>query len=73
MPSILSLLPTTKLGIKPSGYVNYGHNSTLHYMSSLNGNPPFSSYSDPKLKGLHPTQLSMGTLTPKKYLDNLPH
>jgi hypothetical protein len=74
MSSILELLPSTHLGYggKTPSQFEMGADSTLHYMSSLNGNPPFSSYSDPYLKRQHPTKLSLGTLNPPKYLDNPP-
>jgi len=71
--SLIDLWPTTKLGYaggQPQPF-ELGPNSTLHYHSSLDGQPPFSSYSDAYLRGLQPTKLGpMGE--PYKYLDHLP-
>ena len=74
MPSILELFPNTNLGYKGGSPDNFdmGPNSTLHYHSSLDGNPPFSVYDSIYLKGKVHTNLSTGTLNPVKYLDNTP-
>lgn len=72
--SLLKMWPTSNLGYHggtPDQF-EMGKNSTLHYMSSLNGIPSFLSYTDPYLRRQHPTKLSLGTLNPPKYLDNPP-
>lgn len=74
MPTLFDLIPTSNLGYKGGQppYFDLGKNSTLHNLSSLDNEPPFSSYADPYLRTLTPTHLSPGTLNPVKYLDNPP-
>lgn len=70
--SLIDLWPTTKLGYaggRPNDF-ELGPTSTLHYESSLNGQPPFTSYSSAYLRTLQPTKLGPGI--PVKYLDNPP-
>jgi len=74
MSSLLLLLPTSKYGYKglqPPTF-DLGPSSTLDYQSSINNNPAFTSYQDAYLRTLTPTKLSLGGITPPKYLDNPP-
>ena len=71
--SIVDLLPTTKLGWGASGRPNnfeLGPDSTLHNTSSVNNNPPLSSYASAFIRRQKPTVLSAKITT--KYLDNPP-
>lgn len=74
MSSLLELLPTSIYGLggKTPAPFDLGPSSTLDYQSSINGTPPFSSYQDAYLRGLQATKLSLGGVTPPKYLDNPP-
>lgn len=63
---ILDLLPTGKYGFKgqqppSSGLGN--KNSTLHYTSSINGNPKINRT---------PSNYDLNGVTPPRYLDNPP-
>lgn len=74
MSSLLQLLPTSKYGFqgKTPPEFDLGPTSTLDYQSSVNGNPAFSSYSDPYLRRQSPTQLAPSGQQLVKYLDNPP-
>lgn len=74
MSSLLNLLPTTKYGFqgKTPPTFDLGPNSTLDNQSSLNGNPPFSSYSDAFLRKQQATKLAPSGQQLQKYLDNPP-
>ena len=74
MSSLLQLLPTSIYGLggKTPAPFDLGPNSTLDYQSSINNAPPFTSYQDAYLRTLSPTKLSLGGITPPKYLDNPP-
>lgn len=74
MSSLLTLLPTSRYGFKgktPPAF-DLGPNSTLDFQSSINNNPNFSTYADAYLRTKTPTKLSLGGVTPAKYLDNPP-
>ncbi len=63
---------TSKLGLKGKTPPKFDDaNSTIHYSSSSQGTPSFSTYKNPKLRTLKPTKLGVPK-TVKKYLDNPP-
>lgn len=74
MSSLLDLLPTSRLGFngKTPASFDLGPNSTLDNASSIDNIPAFSTYADPFLRTKTPTKLSLGGVTPAKYLDNPP-
>ena len=74
MSSLLLLLPTSRFGWrgnKPPTF-DLGPGSTIDDTSSINNMPPFNTYSDPYLRTLTPSNLSLRGVTPPKYLDNPP-
>lgn len=63
---LLNLLPTSNLGYQgqtPQTLPGASNQSTLHYQSSINGNPNISR---------PPSDLDLNGETPEKYTDNLP-
>ena len=74
MSSLLLLLPTSRYGFKGQRPPTFdlGATSTIDFQSSINNKPAFSSYADAYLRTKTPTKLSIGGVTPPKYLDNPP-
>jgi hypothetical protein len=72
--SLLNLLPSSKYGLggKQPEQFDLGPGSTLDNESSLNNNPPFTTYKDAYLRGKMPTKQAPPAAQLKKYLDNPP-
>jgi len=67
---LLDKIKQTKLGYggeKPTYRADNTKLSPLHYTYSINGKPNLMLG-----KGINPSSLSLGDITPKRYLDNPP-
>ncbi len=77
MAGLRDKIKDTRIGLKgktPDSF-SLGPNSTLHNTTSVDGNPAFGTYKDPRLHRLAKTKLAPKTPprgTPTKYLDNPP-
>jgi hypothetical protein len=74
MTSLLLKLPESPLGLRgqKGPQFDLGNGSTVHFVSSIDGQPPFSSYKSPILKKQIPSRLDIGSGRHPKYLDNPP-
>jgi len=70
--SIFNLIKTTKLGYAGGNPPSMAiQPDTLHFSSSVTGNPAFGSYKQSWLRKLKPTRLA-GNPNPTRYTDNPP-